>query len=196
MTVLKFLHPFHLHQPEFQHVQDPSSPVFSLFSADLQQISFKKYLEYIPVSVRNKWCKSCQNRNVHKMASSKGYESPFAIFLHAPGQISSPKCKKRNIQDQYSSICPSVHPSVRLFVHLSVRSTLCSTVCSTVRLTVRSTVHSTVRSTVRSTVCSTVLLSVRPSVRPSVRRLSVHPLVRLFVCQNRNFHKMASSKTY
>ena len=51
LTVIKLLNPFHLHQPEFQHVQDPSSPVFSLFCADLQQNGFKKYFEYIPVSV-------------------------------------------------------------------------------------------------------------------------------------------------
>ena len=37
LTVVKFLHPFHLLQPVFQHVQDPSSSVFPLFRAELQQ---------------------------------------------------------------------------------------------------------------------------------------------------------------
>ena len=171
MTVLNFLHSFHLLQPVFQHVQDSSSPVFSLCSAELQQIRFKKYFEYIPVSLRKKMVQKLSKQKCSQNGFlSKSYEIPSLIFLHASGKISSQKCKRRNIQDKYSS----VHPSVSSSIH--------SCVCSTVRSTARSTIHSTVR----STICSSVRLLVGPSVQPSVHpsvcssgclsvRLFVHP---------------------
>ena len=99
LIVLEFIHPFHLLQPVLQHVQDPSLPIFPLFSAELQQNRFKKYLEFIQDFAQNKECKSCQDRNDHKMVLSKSYETPFAIFFFASSQTSRSNCKKRNIKE-------------------------------------------------------------------------------------------------